>query len=115
MTWARSMEQERADLRTPLHASLVRPVLLGGGEREPVVINAVMVAALVLGMGPHPLTLGLAALLATLGHTALVLAARSDPQMWRVYTRHLQYARFYPARAVWWARQRIVLPFRGVV
>ena len=104
---------QQVDLRTPLHASLVRPVLLGGGEREPVVINVVAIAALVLGMGPHPLTLAVALVLATAGHAALVLAARSDPQMWRVYTRHLRYGRFYPARAAWWARRPIVLPFRG--
>ncbi|MCP3963596.1 MAG: conjugal transfer protein TrbD [bacterium] len=87
-------------LATPLHASLVRPILLGGAERELVLVNCIVIAVLVLGIGPHPLTFLLAALLGTLGHSAMVLAARFDPQMWQVYRRHLVYQTFYPARAL---------------
>jgi type IV secretory pathway TrbD component len=36
--------------RTPVHRSLVRPVLLGGAERVPAIINAT--AAIALGLGP---------------------------------------------------------------
>jgi type IV secretion system protein VirB3 len=85
---------------TPLHVSLVRPVLLGGAERELVLVNTMTVFALVMGLGPHPASLGLAAVLATAGHSALVLAARFDPQMFRVYTRHVRFQAFYPARAL---------------
>ena len=86
-------------LETLIHPSLVRPILLAGAERELVLINAITIAALLLGIGPHPLTLATAALLATAGHSALVLAARFDPQMLRVYARHIHYRSFYPARA----------------
>ena len=89
----------RADLTTPLHPSLVRPILLGGAERELVLINVILIVVLVLGVGPHPLTFVLAALLGTSGHTLLILAARFDPQIWRVYARHVLYQPFYPARA----------------
>ncbi len=89
----------RADLATPLHPSLVRPILLGGAERELVLINVILIVVLVLGVGPHPLTFVLAAMLGTAGHTLLILAARFDPQIWRVYARHVLYQPFYPARA----------------
>ena len=95
---------------TPLHPSLVRPVLLGGAERELVLVNTVTVIALVLGLGPHLASLGLAALLATVGHSALVLAARYDAQMFRVYARHIHYQAFYPARALHGAPVAVVVP-----
>ena len=87
-------------LSTPLHPSLIRPILLGGAERDLVLVNGILIVVLVLGIGPHPLTFLLAGLLGTLGHSALVLAARFDPQMWRLYRRHLVYQTFYPARAL---------------
>ncbi len=100
-----------ARLETPLHPSLVRPVLLGGAERELVLVNVLAIVVLVLGVGPHPLTLLLAVLLGTAGHSGLVVAARFDPQMWRVYARHLRYRSFYPARALVGAPLLAVHPF----
>ncbi len=105
-----SQPRERS-LETPLHPSLIRPILLGGAERELVVVNAIVIAALVLGIGPHPLTFLTAALLATAGHSALVLAASYDPQMWRVYSRHLAYRTYYPARALTTAPPAPIHPF----
>ena len=67
--------------------------------------------ALVLGVGPHPLTFLLAITLGTLGHSALVWAARHDSQIWKVYSRHLRYHRFYPARARFDARLFHIHPF----
>ncbi len=98
-------------LETPLHPSLIRPILLGGAERDLVLINVILIAVLILGIGPHPLTFLTAALLATAGHSTLVLAARYDPQMWRVYTRHLAYRTYYPARALYTAQAAPVYPF----
>lgn len=102
----------RRDLRqTPLHPSLIRPILLGGAEREPVLVNVILIFALVLGVGPHPLTFLLAITLGTIGHSALVWAARYDSQIWKVYSRHLRYRRFYPARARFDARLFPIHPF----
>ncbi|MCP3962338.1 MAG: conjugal transfer protein TrbD [bacterium] len=98
-------------LKTPLHPSLVRPILLAGAERELVLINAVVIAVLVLGIGPHPLSLLTAALLATVGHSGLVLAARYDSQMWRVYSRHVVHRTYYPARALYGAPLPPIHPF----
>lgn len=83
----------------PIHAALVRPILLAGAERELVVIEATVVFCLIFGPGFHLMTLALAALLGTVGHSLLVLAAKRDPQMLRVYARHLRYQSFYPAQA----------------
>ena len=102
----------RRDIRkTSLHPSLIRPILLGGAEREPVLVNAILIFALVLGVGPHPLTFLLAVTLGTLGHSTLVWAARHDSQIWKVYSRHLRYRRFYPARARFDAQLFHIHPF----
>lgn len=95
----------------PLHPSLLRPVLLAGAERELVIVNTITVFALVFGLGPHPVALATAALLATAGHSLLVLAAGFDPQMLRVYSRHIRYQGFYPARALFHAPTSIIHPF----
>ena len=39
--------------RTPIHASLTRPLLLGGAERELVLANGTLIAALLFGVGVH--------------------------------------------------------------
>lgn len=83
----------------PLHRSLTRPILLGGAERDLVIIEASLVAALVLGLGFHVVSLAMAALIGTLGHRLLVWIARQDPQATRVYARHRRYQVFYPALA----------------
>ena len=98
-------------LATPIHPSLVRPILLGGAERELVLINVILIVILVLGVGPHPLTFLLALLLGSAGHTLLVLAARFDPQIWRVYARHVIYQPFYPAAASFHAPLAPIHPF----
>ena len=82
-----------------IHQSLVRPVLLAGAERQLAIANWITAAALVLGGGLHWYTAGLGALLATAGHWGLVQAAKFDPQLSRVYIRHIRYQDRYPARA----------------
>lgn len=85
--------------RTLVHQSLVRPILLAGGERELVLVNLILIFALVLGVGPNPATLTVAVLLATAGHGAMVRLAKYDPQGWRVFARHFRYQDYYPAQA----------------
>jgi len=100
-----------SSLETPIHASLVRPILLGGAERELVLINLLAIVVLLLGVGPHPITILLAVLLGSAGHSLLLIAARFDPQMWRVYARHLLYQPFYPALASFDAPLSPIHPF----
>ena len=90
----------RRSLRTvPLHSSLTRPILLGGAERDLVIIEVSLIASLLLGVGFRLASLSLALFLGTVGHRLLVWIGRQDPQATRVYARHRQYQPFYPAVA----------------
>ena len=82
-----------------IHQSLTRPLLLAGGERELVLMNAIIIAALILGVGFHWLSFSLALLLATLGQYLLTKLAKHDPQLRLVYIRHIKYQAFYPANS----------------
>ena len=96
--------------RTPIHASLTRPLLLGGAERELVLANGTLIAALLLGVGFHWASLTAAGLLATAGHWGLRCMARHDPQLSRIYLRHIQYQDAYPAQAAVQAPPAPVFP-----
>ncbi len=96
--------------RTPIHQSLVRPILLAGAERRLAILNWLIMAALVFGVGLHLYTLAFAALLGTVGHWGLRQAAKFDPQLSEVYVRHLHYQRLYPPRAEVTARAAPVHP-----
>ena len=82
-----------------IHQSLTRPVLLAGAERPLAIANWITAGALILGSGLHWYTLLIGTLLVTLGHWGLVQAAKFDPQLSRVYVRHIRYQNYYLARA----------------
>ena len=84
--------------RAPIHPSLIRPLLLAGAERELVLVNGTLIAALLFGVGFHWVSLTIAGLLATGGHWALTRAAKYDPRLSRIYVRHVRYQPYYPAR-----------------
>ena len=87
---------------------MVRPILLGGAERELALLNVVAILALVLGVGLHPLTITVALVLATAGHGALVRLAKLDAHGWRVFARHMLYRDLYPAQAHPLARSPVI-------
>ena len=81
-----------------IHQSLVRPILLGGAERTLSLVNGVIAAALVFGIGS--LSAAIYGVFQTLFvHWALVRLAKKDPQFSDVYKRHILYQQYYPARA----------------
>ena len=82
-----------------IHQALTRPILLAGAERPLAIGNWITAAALILGSGLHWYTIALGVLLVTLGHWALVQAAKFDPQLSQVYIRHIRQQDYYPARA----------------
>src|SRR5438105_3314758 len=82
-----------------IHQSLTRPILLAGAERPLAIANWITAAALIFGGGLHWYTIATGAFLLTVGHWALVQAAKFDPQLSRVYVRHINYQRYYPAGA----------------
>ncbi len=94
----------------PIHSSLTRPLLLAGGERELVLMNAIIIAALILGVGFHWLSFSIAIGLATFGHWGLRALAKRDPQMRRIYVRHISYQGVYSARASLKAPSRRISP-----
>jgi type IV secretion system protein TrbD len=96
--------------KLPIHPSLIRPLLLAGAERELVLVNVVVIAALIFGVGFHWLSLTAAFGLATAGQWLLVEAAKIDPYLSRIYKRHLQYDAFYLAQPSVSSRPRPVRP-----
>ena len=82
-----------------IHQSLVQPVLLAGAERSLAIANWITAGALILGAGLYWYTIAIGSLLLTVGHWALVEAAKFDPQLSRVYVRHIHQRDVYPARA----------------
>ena len=82
-----------------IHQSLTRPILLAGAERPLAISNWITAAALIFGGGLHWYTVALGTFLLTVGHWALVQAAKFDPQLSQVYVRHIRYQDYYPARA----------------
>ena len=99
-----------APRRTPIHPSLTRPLLLAGAERELVLVNGTIIAALLFGVGFHWASITVAILLETAGHWGLTRAAKHDPQMSSVYVRHVRYQDYYPARAAVRAAPAYVFP-----
>jgi type IV secretory pathway TrbD component len=93
-----------------IHQSLVRPVLLAGAERSLAISNWITAAALILGGGLHWYTIGAGAFLLSGGHWLLTQAAKFDPQLSRVYLRHIGYQDYYPARTSAWAPPARVRP-----
>ena len=96
--------------RTSIHSSLTRPLLLAGAERELVLINGTAIAALIFGVGFHLASVAVAIVFATIGHWALTRVARHDPQMSRIYIRHVRYQEYYPSRASVKASPAYVFP-----
>ncbi|MBV8579567.1 MAG: VirB3 family type IV secretion system protein [Candidatus Eremiobacteraeota bacterium] len=85
-------------VRTRVRQSLLRPLLVFGGERELVFGSGMLAAVLVFSLGD----LKLAAVGAGFWFLSLVVfqrMAKHDPQMTRVYIRHLNKKIFYPAHA----------------
>lgn len=84
--------------RTPFFRVLHRPRLFLGGEREPTLVMAVVAAGLAVS-GQNLVTLAVAAVL-WFGCIGLFRqVAKADPQMSRVYLRHLRYRSYYPPRS----------------
>lgn len=81
-----------------LHQSLIRPILLGGAERTLALMNGVIAAGLVFGIGSwQAAVLGIG--FAVVVHWALVELAKKDTQFFDIYKRHITYQDYYPAQA----------------
>ncbi len=96
--------------KLPIHRSLLRPILLGGGERQWVMTNYTIIITLLFGAGLHLSTIITAFLLGTLGHLALVRLAQYDAEFSQVYFRYRRYQTWYPAQCSVTNKNHPVIP-----
>ena len=82
----------------PVHASLMRPILLMGAERELLLTSGVIAAVLVLSLQQLLFTV-VGVVFWSLSLAALQRAAKADPQFSRVYLRHTRYRAYYAAQS----------------
>jgi type IV secretory pathway TrbD component len=93
------------ETRTPIHESLNRPILLMGGERNLVLMLAVIAGVFILSLAKlWAAMVGLT--IWTIGQWALARAASYDPQLSKTGPRSLRYRRHYPAQATPFGRLR---------
>jgi type IV secretion system protein VirB3 len=84
--------------RLPFHRVLHRPQLLWGGERELVLMLAVICVGLAVN-GLNPLAFAVAGGLWALGLPALRWMAKKDPQLSKVYLAQRHFRGYYPWRS----------------
>lgn len=82
----------------PIHSALLRPSLLAGGERELVILNAIIAAVLMFGVGGVA-GLVMGAVIWTVVQFALVQLARRDPQFRQIFVRQIHQQKVYAAAA----------------
>lgn len=82
--------------RIPIHRSINRQHFLLGGERELVQLSGLL-AALIAFSGMSFLAVGCGVLFWIVCLAGLQRMAKADPEMSKVYRRHLRYKAFYPA------------------
>jgi type IV secretion system protein VirB3 len=85
--------------RIAIHRSLNRPHLLLGAERSLVLLTAVVTAILLFSGNIRPTSIVLAIAFWSGSFWGLVRMAKADPQMSRVYQRHIRYRTHYSARS----------------
>ncbi|WP_412058707.1 conjugal transfer protein TrbD [Bartonella sp. DGB2] len=84
--------------KTPIHKAGNRPNLFMGGDRELVMLSAVLAGTLVFSAQELKATI-FGVLLWFVSLYICRLMAKSDPQLRYVYLRHRQYEKYYPARS----------------
>lgn len=84
--------------RTAIRRALHRPNLILGGEREPVLVAAILCGGVaVSALNVVAAFIGLTVWLIAIGF--LRMMAKADPQMSKVYLRQLRYPAYLPARS----------------
>jgi len=85
--------------RIAIHRSLNRPHLLLGAERSLVLLTGMVTALLVFSGNISVVSITLAVVFWTSSFWALVRMAKADPQMSRIYQRHIGYRAYYGAHS----------------
>ena len=84
--------------RLPFHRVLHRPSLFLGGEREPALMTLIVAGGLAVS-GMNTVSFLVGAVLWFSAIPVLRWMAKADPQMTKVYLRHIRYRGYYPARS----------------
>ena len=87
--------------RTPFHRALYRPSLVLGGERELVIVSAVVMGGLAF-VAMNPVAFGFSGIVWPITLFWLRMMAKADPQMSKVYLRQNKYAGYYAPRSRHW-------------
>lgn len=85
--------------RIAIHRSLNRPHLLLGAERSLVLLTGVVTALLLFSGNISVISIVLAVAFWSCSFWALVRMGKADPQMSRVYQRHIHYRPYYNAHS----------------
>lgn len=92
--------------RTPIHQSLMRPVLVAGGEREPMQFLALVSIIVGIAGGLHIVNLITGTLVFSIGSLVLRKMAQADHKMYRVFMRYVKHQKFYRAVPTMYANPR---------
>ncbi|MHB8369205.1 MAG: VirB3 family type IV secretion system protein [Leptospirales bacterium] len=88
-----------ASREIPIHQSLVKPLLLAGGDRELVLMNIVGQAGALFMMGLSVFSISLVLIVGGVLHVALVIMGKKDPLMREAWMAYRAFRIFYPARS----------------
>ena len=83
----------------PIHQSLVKPLLLAGGDRELVLMNIVGQAGALFMQGLSVFSISLFLVGGSVIHIALVVMGKKDPLMREAWMAFRSFRVFYPARS----------------
>jgi type IV secretion system protein VirB3 len=83
---------------TPISRALHRPNLILGGEREPVLVTAILCAGVAVS-ALNLVAIATGAAVWLIAALFLRMMAKADPQMSKVYLRQLRYPAYLPARS----------------
>jgi type IV secretory pathway TrbD component len=99
--------------RIPIHASLNRPTLLLGGDRELVLGAGLLAGILVFSLGTWwGVAMGIAFWLVSIG--VLARLGKADPIIRPVFIRHQKYQNYFAPAARWCGKTRMVpLTWKG--
>jgi len=95
------------DTKTPIHDSLNRPILMMGGERQLVLLLAIVAGIFIFSLAKLWAAI-IGVTLWMVGQWALSRAASYDPVLSKTGSRLLKYRRYYPAQASPFAKTREV-------
>lgn len=102
---------EQRDLRQiMINQALSRPDHIWGVERE-LILSTLLVVITLIALSMDLWIAIFAVVLWVIVYNGLLMMAKVDPQMSRIYLRHIKYKAYYPARSTPWAETKKV--FKG--